>query len=263
MTNLRVFLFDTQPVRILGTPDDPLFVAKDVLEAIGSSTKVTDLKNMIVEDLGKEFVTNQHLDTPGGKQEMLLLTEPALTLFISRSRTELGKRLNRWIHAEVLPAIRKTGSYSTEPASEKLLIEREKTERERVKAQAKLDELRLKHELKLTELERKVEIQVAKKVHHVHPSVEKNFQPDATITVFLNEALVYEPQTKTLTRNLYRQYEQYCQGQNKKPLNQKRFVQELRNLCNHFGLEVNWKRRGGGNNPSSFEGLKIKENSIN
>lgn len=115
MSNLTVFEFKNQNVRVLEIEGEPWFVAKDVLDAIGSSTTVTALKALVCNDLGEGFVTNQHLETAGGNQEMLILSEPALTLFVSRSRTELGKALNRWIHSEVLPAIRKTGTYSVQP----------------------------------------------------------------------------------------------------------------------------------------------------
>jgi prophage antirepressor-like protein len=113
MNSLTVFEFESQEVRIVEIDNEPWFVAKDVLVAIGSSTKVTDLKALVCADLGDEFVTNESIkDSLGRSQEMLLLSEPALTLFVSRSRTELGKALNRWIHSVVLPTIRKTGSYS-------------------------------------------------------------------------------------------------------------------------------------------------------
>lgn len=109
---LSVFDFKSQEVRILNIDGEPWFVAKDVLDAISSKTKVTDLKNLIIEELGETFVTNGVvLDNLGRKNEMLILSEAALTMFISRSRTELGKQMNKWIHSEVLPLIRKTGYY--------------------------------------------------------------------------------------------------------------------------------------------------------
>lgn len=110
---LSVFDFQSQKVRILNISGEPWFVAKDVLNAINSKTKVTDLKNLVVEELGDIFVTNEVvLDNLGRGNEMLILSEAALTLFISRSRTDLGKQMNKWIHSEVLPSIRKTGYYT-------------------------------------------------------------------------------------------------------------------------------------------------------
>ncbi|WP_181280746.1 BRO-N domain-containing protein [Aphanothece hegewaldii] len=91
---------------------EPWFKAKDVLSAIRTTTTVTAVETLVSQELGKEFVNNQPLETQGGIQELLVLSEAALTFFVSRSRTELGKQLNRWMHTEVLPAIRKTGYYS-------------------------------------------------------------------------------------------------------------------------------------------------------
>lgn len=111
LQNLTVFQYNTKEVRTVMVNDEPWFVAKDVLAVMESKTTVTALETMVVEGLGKEFVNNQPLETNGGIQEMLCLSEAALTFFVSRSRTEMGKTINRWIHAEVLPTIRKTGSY--------------------------------------------------------------------------------------------------------------------------------------------------------
>ena len=113
MNNISIFEFNSHPIRIVTLSSEPWFVAKDVLVALKSSTTVTALKALIVKDLGEEFVTNQLIsDGLGRDRETMLLSEPALTLFVSRSRTKTGKQLNRWIHTEVLPSIRKTGSYS-------------------------------------------------------------------------------------------------------------------------------------------------------
>ena len=113
MSNLTIFQFESNQVRIVTIDGEPWFIANDVLKATDSTTTVTALKRMISEDLGDEFVSNQVIiDTMKRKQKMLCLSEAALTFFVARSRTELGKQMNRWIHSEVLPSIRKTGSYS-------------------------------------------------------------------------------------------------------------------------------------------------------
>lgn len=115
MSNLTVFDFESNNVRVVSVQGEPWFVARDVLKAIRSSTTVSAVEALIREELGEEFVTNQPLLTKGGTQSMLLLSEPATSLVIARSRTEWGKRMNRWIHVEILPAIRKTGSYNPNP----------------------------------------------------------------------------------------------------------------------------------------------------
>lgn len=122
MDSLAVFSFNSNQVRVVGIGGEPWFVARDVLVAVKSSTTVTAMKTMIEEGLGKEFVTNKPLLTDGGVQETLLVAEAGVTFFVSRSRTELGKAMNRWIHAEVLPSIRKSGTYSSKPVQELLPV---------------------------------------------------------------------------------------------------------------------------------------------
>lgn len=52
------------------------------------------------------------IDTPGGKQEISIVSESGLYALIFKSRRPEAKKFRRWVTSEVLPAIRKTGSYS-------------------------------------------------------------------------------------------------------------------------------------------------------
>lgn len=111
MSNLAVFKFSSNNVRVVMINGEPWFIARDVLEALGSKSRSNDVKAMVEEDLGDGYVTVVPLGTAGGEQQVVALSEAALTMVVSRSRTELGKAMNRWIHTEVLPSIRKTGGY--------------------------------------------------------------------------------------------------------------------------------------------------------
>jgi prophage antirepressor-like protein len=59
----------------------------------------------------------QIVRTPSGDQEMLVINESGLYSAILNSRKPEAKRFKRWVTSEVLPAIRKTGSYQTAPSS--------------------------------------------------------------------------------------------------------------------------------------------------
>ena len=96
MSIVQSFTYADKSVRTVMVNGEPWFVAKDVLEVMGSSTTVTALEATVKEGLGEEFVNNQPLETAGGTQNALCLSEPALTFFVSRSRTEMGKAINRW-----------------------------------------------------------------------------------------------------------------------------------------------------------------------
>ena len=62
--------------------------------------------------------------TPGGQQKIVIINEPGLYSLILSSKKPIAKQFKRWVVSEVLPSIRKTGSYSiqpTEQGNEKLL----------------------------------------------------------------------------------------------------------------------------------------------
>ena len=118
MSNLQLFEFDSQEIRVIDVNGNPWFVLSDVLKAIGTKTRPADAKASLLEELGEEVATDYPLLTAGGMQNVLIINESALTFVVSRSLTETGKRFNRWIHSEVLPSIRKTGTYSVQSQSQ-------------------------------------------------------------------------------------------------------------------------------------------------
>lgn len=107
MSNLSVFTFESQEVRFVGTAEKPEWVAVDLC-------KIFEIKN--VSDTLAKFAEEEKgvvsIDTPGGEQSLLTLTEPGLYRLIFKSRKGIAKRFQNWIFYEVLPSIRKTGSYS-------------------------------------------------------------------------------------------------------------------------------------------------------
>lgn len=113
MNNVSIFDFETNEVRTLTDErdDSVWFVLRDVLKAMGSTTRPAIAKSTIDEVFGKEVYNEYPLQTSGGNQNVTIINEAATTFLISRSNTETGKKLNRWIHADVLPSIRKTGGY--------------------------------------------------------------------------------------------------------------------------------------------------------
>ena len=116
MTNIAPFQFETKNIRSVSDAiGEPWFVLRDILDAIQSKTKATDAIESVEQGLGKGFVNDVPLETQGGIQSVMIVSEAAVTYLLSRSNTEQGRKLNRFIHVEVLPAIRKTGTYAKEP----------------------------------------------------------------------------------------------------------------------------------------------------
>jgi prophage antirepressor-like protein len=106
MTDIIGLHFEGKPVRVITRDGDPWFVAADVcrvleIEHASSATRILD------ED--EKGVHTMH--TPGGSQDMAIISEPGLYKLMARSRKPEAKRFDRWVRHEVLPSIRKTGGY--------------------------------------------------------------------------------------------------------------------------------------------------------
>lgn len=104
---VTAYSFGEQAVRVLGTTEEPLFVAKDVCAALGIVNYKDACRTLDEDEKGVGLT-----DTPGGRQEMLCVTEPGLYHLIGKSRKADARDFRRWVHHEVLPSIRKTGRYA-------------------------------------------------------------------------------------------------------------------------------------------------------
>lgn len=110
----RVFLWEAAAaaVRVVGTNEEPLFVSKDVCSVLGISKYLDAIAR--VPDWAKGYPVR--VDTLGGPQEMATLREAGLYWLILRSDKPLAEPFQRWVCEEVLPQIRKTGSYAPAPS---------------------------------------------------------------------------------------------------------------------------------------------------
>ena len=111
--SLRVFTFEDSKVRVVFQNGEPWWIARDVC-------MVLEIKNPrdAVQDLEDDEKGVAIADTPGGQQEMTIISEAGLYSLILRSRKPEAKRFKRWITHDVLPAIRRTGRYGTDNAAE-------------------------------------------------------------------------------------------------------------------------------------------------
>lgn len=112
------FNFVAQSVRIVMRDDEPWFVAVDVCEALTLAnpsqaiSKLDDDECQVVDFStlhNVEGVINQQLN-PG--QKINIINESGLYSLILTSRKPEAKKFKKWVTAEVLPAIRKTGRYT-------------------------------------------------------------------------------------------------------------------------------------------------------
>ena len=105
-------------VRVVECEGEPWFVAKDVCECL----ELTDVSKTISLMDDDEKGTNS-IRTPGGEQQMLVVSEPGLYSLILRSRKPEAKAFKRWVTHEILPSIRKTG-HSGAPETEDEILAR-------------------------------------------------------------------------------------------------------------------------------------------
>ena len=109
---LATFTFEQHSIRTIIIKDEPWFIAKDLCDAINISNYRDAIERLDEDEKGVALT-----DTLGGKQEMAVVSESGMYTLILRCRDAVKKgsvphRFRKWVTAEVLPAIRKTGSYS-------------------------------------------------------------------------------------------------------------------------------------------------------
>jgi len=91
---------------------EPWFCAKDVCQVLGYSNNVT---STVQTHCKPEGVAKHNTLTSGGKQQLQYVSERNLYRLIMRSKLDSAERFQDWVEGEVLPTIRKTGKYSTDP----------------------------------------------------------------------------------------------------------------------------------------------------
>ena len=104
--NEIVKVFENRPVRIIEENGEPLFVGRDVCTLLGYKNP-----NKAMNDHCKGITKRYPLSTDGGVQEVRVLTEPDVMRLICGSKLPAAVRFEKWVFEEVLPSIRKTGSY--------------------------------------------------------------------------------------------------------------------------------------------------------
>ena len=140
------FTFDSTEIRVLEEGGVPLFVASDVAKVLGYRMSSDMTRRLDDDEKGTRSVR-----TPGGTQEMTVITESGLYSAILGSKVEGARRFKRWVTHEVLPAIRRHGVYATEQAAEEFIknpdallytlkaLQEEREKTAQLQAQAALD----------------------------------------------------------------------------------------------------------------------------
>jgi len=102
-----VFNFNTHSVRTIERDGIVWFVANDIAKAL-NYRNADDMTRVLDDDERGTHIVR----TPSGDQEMQIINESGLYHALLKSRKPEAVPFRKWVTSEVLPAIRKTGSYT-------------------------------------------------------------------------------------------------------------------------------------------------------
>lgn len=109
MQNIQIFNNEEfGNVRTVIIEGEPWFVGKDIAEPLGYG----ESHKAIVKHVDEEDRTKHPILTDGGLQDMWVVNESGLYSLILSSKLPSAKPFKHWVTSEVLPALRKTGTYS-------------------------------------------------------------------------------------------------------------------------------------------------------
>lgn len=103
------FTFEASEIRVIPRDGEPWFVLADVCRVLEIGLTGDAARRLDDDEKGMDII-----HTPGGPQEMTVINESGLYSLILTSRKPAAKRFKKWVTAEVLPTIRKTGGYGVQ-----------------------------------------------------------------------------------------------------------------------------------------------------
>ena len=100
-------------VRTIVKDGEPYFIGKDVADILGYAKP----ENAIATHVDEEDKTSTLIQGTGSnyKSKAIIINESGVYALIFGSKLPKAKQFKRWVTSEVLPSIRKTGSYNTIP----------------------------------------------------------------------------------------------------------------------------------------------------
>lgn len=120
MNEITVFNNDEfGSIRTLAIDGEPWFVGKDVADIL----RYSNPRDAISKHVDNEDKGVAKCDTPSGVQQMTVINESGVYSLVFGSKLPNAKKFKHWVTGEVLPSIRKTGSYS-KPMSELEILQR-------------------------------------------------------------------------------------------------------------------------------------------
>jgi prophage antirepressor-like protein len=110
---LMPFTYEGAELRTLVIDGEPWFVARDICNALDLPNLTMAMQRLAADEKGVN-----RIDTPGGPQQMAIVSESGMYALVLRSDKPEAQKFRRWITGEVLPTIRKTSGAYIAPGSQ-------------------------------------------------------------------------------------------------------------------------------------------------
>ena len=98
-------------IRTVEIEGEPWFVGKDVAQALGYSDTADAIKTHVDEEDKRHIKVGEIPTLKTSNYGAILINESGIYALVFGSKLESAKRFKHWITSEVLPQIRKTGTY--------------------------------------------------------------------------------------------------------------------------------------------------------
>lgn len=174
MNKELIFQREGQEIRIIKDESgEPLFCLRDICDSLKMENPA-NIKNAILKEFEGAILNIHPFQTQGGIQHFTMITEPQLYFMLMRSDKPKARDFRQWVINEVLPSIRKEGSYSVGASNEMFSLKDEliKAKNEVIKTKEELIETQ---RALINELKTKKEPQIVKLIEHKEPSIEEAY----------------------------------------------------------------------------------------
>lgn len=118
MSDLSIFRFDGADVRTVVIDGEPWFVLADIVSALGLARSASAVVDRLDDEVRQTYPIQDRL---GRQQLATVVSEAGVYEVVIRSDAPGARQFRRWITAEVIPAVRRTGTYSVAETREQLL----------------------------------------------------------------------------------------------------------------------------------------------
>jgi prophage antirepressor-like protein len=205
-SSLTVFSFESNNVRVVSIDGEPWFVAKDICDVLEHSNSRAALERLKDYEKGVSSIY-----TLGGNQDMAIISESGLYRLVLTSRKPQAEPFQDWVCQDVIPSVRKTGSYSIAPTEPELSPAR---------AILKMAEFMVEQEEKTRQLEAKLALEAQRSdrleeiIKQHDAELDRVFNPDGNfytvrgyaslkgLSLSMSEAIAYGRKATKLSKDL-------------------------------------------------------------